>query len=101
MESLSLDEAYLDVTANLRGLPSASATAKEIRARILEETGLNASAGISYNKFLAKLASGHRKPNGQFVVPLGAGGGLRGLATGGQVPWRRSGHGGQDAGTRR
>ncbi len=68
VEPLSLDEAYLDVTANLRGLPTASATAKEIRARILEETQLTASAGISYNKFLAKLASDHRKPNGQFVV---------------------------------
>src|SRR5437868_13419204 len=52
IEPLSLDEAYLDVTANLRGLPTASATAKEIRARILAETGLTASAGISYNKFL-------------------------------------------------
>ena len=48
--------------------PTASATAKEIRARILEETGLTASAGISYNKFLAKLASDQRKPNGQFVI---------------------------------
>ena len=69
IEPLSLDEAYLDVTANLRGMPTASATAKEIRARILEETGLTASAGVSYNKFLAKLASDHRKPNGQFVIP--------------------------------
>src|SRR3954468_2529898 len=68
IEPLSLDEAYLDLTENLRGLPTASATAKEIRARILEETGLTASAGVSYNKFLAKLASAHRKPNGQFVV---------------------------------
>jgi DNA polymerase-4 len=73
IEPLSLDEAYLDVTANRRGLPTASATAKEIRARILAETGLTASAGISTNKFLAKLASGHRKPNGQFVIPPGAG----------------------------
>ncbi|HEY1721287.1 MAG TPA: DNA polymerase IV [Magnetospirillaceae bacterium] len=68
VEPLSLDEAYLDVTANLRGIPTASATAKEIRARILAETQLTASAGISYNKFLAKLASDYRKPNGQFVV---------------------------------
>jgi DNA polymerase-4 len=68
IQPLSLDEAYLDVTANLRGLPTAWTTAKEIRARILEETGLTASAGISYNKFLAKLASDHRKPNGQFAV---------------------------------
>jgi DNA polymerase-4 len=68
IEPLSLDEAYLDVTENLRGIATASATAAEIRARIREETGLTASAGISYNKFLAKLASDHRKPNGQFVV---------------------------------
>jgi DNA polymerase IV len=68
IEPLSLDEAYLDVTANLRDIPTASATASEIRARIYEKTGLTASAGISYNKFLAKLASDHRKPNGQFVI---------------------------------
>ncbi|MGA7323416.1 MAG: DNA polymerase IV [Rhodomicrobium sp.] len=68
IEPLSLDEAYLDVSENLRGLPTAWATAKEIRARILEETGLTASAGISYNKFLAKLASDCRKPNGQFAI---------------------------------
>ncbi|OCC00616.1 DNA polymerase IV [Labrys sp. WJW] len=68
IEPLSLDEAYLDVTANLQGLPSAAATAQAIRTRILEETRLTASAGISYNKFLAKLASDHRKPNGQFVI---------------------------------
>jgi len=68
IEPLSLDEAYLDVTENLRGLPTASATAKEIRERIFEETRLTASAGVSYNKFLAKLASGRRKPNGQYVI---------------------------------
>ena len=68
IEPLSLDEAYLDVSENRRSLPTASATAKEIRARILEETRLTASAGVSYNKFLAKLASGYRKPNGQFVI---------------------------------
>ncbi|HVJ55324.1 MAG TPA: DNA polymerase IV [Aliidongia sp.] len=73
IEPLSLDEAYLDVTENWAGAPSATATAAEIRARILVETGLTASAGISYNKFLAKVASGQRKPNGQFVVPPGAG----------------------------
>lgn len=68
IEPLSLDEAYLDVTENLRGITTAVATAREIRARILEETGLTASAGISYNKLLAKLASDCRKPNGQFVI---------------------------------
>jgi DNA polymerase-4 len=69
VEPLSLDEAYLDVTDNLKGMPLASDVAREIRARILERTGLTASAGISYNKFLAKLASDHRKPNGQTVIP--------------------------------
>ena len=73
IEPLSLDEAYLDVTANWRGLPTASETAAEIRARIKEATGLNASAGISYCKFLAKLASDQRKPNGQFVIAPGRG----------------------------
>jgi DNA polymerase-4 len=68
IEPLALDEAYLDVTENLRGLPTASATAREIRALILQDTGLTASAGVSYNKFLAKLPSGQRKPNGQFVI---------------------------------
>src|SRR5665213_671945 len=68
IEPLSLDEAYLDVTENRRAIPTASATAAEIRRRIFEKTGLTASAGISYNKFLAKLASDFRKPNGQFVV---------------------------------
>lgn len=73
VEPLSLDEAYLDVTDNLRGLPSATDTASEIRARILADTGLTASAGISYNKFLAKLASDENKPNGQCVIPPRAG----------------------------
>jgi DNA polymerase-4 len=68
IQPLSLDEAYLDVTANKRDIGTAWLTAKEIRAAILQETGLTASAGISYNKFLAKLASDHRKPNGQFAV---------------------------------
>jgi DNA polymerase-4 len=68
IEPLSLDEAYLDVTENLRGLPTATKTAAEIRSRIFQETGLTASAGISYNKFLAKLGSEQRKPNGQFVI---------------------------------
>jgi DNA polymerase-4 len=68
IEPLSLDEAYLDVTDNLQGIPLARDIALAIRAKIKTETGLNASAGISYNKFLAKLASDHRKPNGQYVI---------------------------------
>jgi DNA polymerase-4 len=68
IEPLSLDEAYLDVTENLQGIPFARDVAIAIRAKIKQETGLNASAGISYNKFLAKLASDHRKPNGQYVI---------------------------------
>nr|WP_244639417.1 DNA polymerase IV [Aureimonas endophytica] len=69
IEPLSLDEAYLDVTENLQDIPSATAIAEAIRQRIREVTGLTASAGVSYNKFLAKLASDHRKPDGLFVIP--------------------------------
>jgi DNA polymerase-4 len=68
IEPLSLDEAYLDVTENLKGILSATWIAEEIRARIRAETGLTASAGVSYNKFLAKLASDHNKPDGIFVI---------------------------------
>ena len=68
VEPLSLDEAYLDVTEDLKGIGVATQIAREIRQRIRAETGLTASAGVSYNKFLAKLASGQRKPNGQFVI---------------------------------
>jgi DNA polymerase IV len=68
IEPLSLDEAYLDVTENLKGISSATQIAEEIRARIRAETELTASAGVSYNKFLAKLASDHRKPDGLFVI---------------------------------
>ena len=68
IEPLSLDEAYLDVTENLLGITSATKIAEQIRERIWAETQLTASAGVSYNKFLAKLASDHRKPNGLFVV---------------------------------
>jgi DNA polymerase IV len=68
VEPLSLDEAYLDVSADRRGLGSATATAREIRARIAAETGLTASAGVSYNKFLAKLASDANKPDGMAVI---------------------------------
>src|SRR6201997_4607560 len=68
VEPLSLDEAYLDVTENLKGISSATQIAEEIRSRIRSETDLTASAGVSYNKFLAKLASDHRKPDGLFVI---------------------------------
>jgi DNA polymerase IV len=68
VEPLSLDEAYLDVTDRLDGVRTAWATAREIRGRIFAQTGLTASAGVSYNKFLAKLASDQRKPNGQFAI---------------------------------
>ena len=68
VEPLSLDEAYLDVTINKKGNPSATLLAKEIRQRILEEVGLKASAGISINKFIAKVASDFNKPNGQKTV---------------------------------
>lgn len=68
IEPVALDEAYLDVTENFLGLPTATAVAKAIRAEILERTGLVASAGVSYNKFLAKVASDHRKPDALFVI---------------------------------
>ncbi len=68
VEPLSLDEAYLDVTHNKKGNPSATLLAQEIRLRILNEVGLTASAGISVNKFVAKIASDHNKPNGQKTV---------------------------------
>ncbi len=68
VEPLSLDEAYLDVTINKKGIPSATLIAQQIRQRILEETGLTASAGISINKFIAKVASDYNKPNGQKTV---------------------------------
>lgn len=68
VEPLSLDEAYLDVTQNKKGNPSASLIAEEIRKRIFEEVGLTASAGISVNKFVAKIASDYNKPNGQKTV---------------------------------
>ena len=73
IEPLSLDEAYLDVTENKQAIPYARDLARAIRARIREVTGLNASAGISYNKFLAKMASDLNKPNGQAVIPPGKG----------------------------
>ena len=68
VEPLSLDEAFLDVTSNNIDNPSATLIAKEIKQRILSETKLTASAGISYNKFLAKIASDYNKPDGLFVI---------------------------------
>ena len=69
VEPLSLDEAYLDVTDNKKGNPSASLIAKDIRNRIFDELHLNASAGISSSKFIAKIASDINKPNGQKTIP--------------------------------
>jgi DNA polymerase IV len=68
VEPLSLDEAYLDVTENHQGIASATEIARRIKAKIRAETQLTASAGVSYNKFLAKLASDYRKPDGLFVI---------------------------------
>lgn len=73
VEPLSLDEAYLDVTEDLKGIGIATRIAEEIRARILAQTELTASAGVSYNKFLAKLASDQNKPDGLCVIPPGRG----------------------------
>lgn len=68
VEPLSLDEAYLDVTENHINMPSATIIAKEIRKKIKLKTGLNASAGVAHNKFLAKIASDVNKPDGLFVI---------------------------------
>jgi DNA polymerase-4 len=68
IEPLSLDEAYLDVTENLKGITSATEIAKEIKIKIKERTQLTASAGVSYNKFLAKIASDYNKPDGLFII---------------------------------
>lgn len=73
VEPLSLDEAYLDVSADLKGIGSATSIAREIRRRIQEKTQLTASAGVSYNKFLAKLASDQNKPDGLCVIRPGQG----------------------------
>ena len=73
VEPLSLDEAYLDVTADMKGIGSATRIAELIRAKIKAETGLTASAGVSYNKFIAKLASDQNKPDGICVVRPGEG----------------------------
>lgn len=68
VEPLSLDEAFLDVTENHKNIPYATQIAREIKKRIYDETSLTASAGVSFNKFLAKIASDYKKPNGLFVV---------------------------------
>lgn len=68
IEPLSIDEAYLDVTDNKKSMPSATMLAKEIKRRIKETVCLTASAGVSYNKFLAKIASDYNKPDGLFVI---------------------------------
>lgn len=68
VEPLSLDEAFLDVTENKKHFPHATDIAKEIKARIKHETGLTASAGVSFNKFLAKIASDYKKPDGLFII---------------------------------
>lgn len=73
VEPLSLDEAYLDVTDDIRGIGSATRIAELIRQKIKEQTGLTASAGISYNKFIAKLASDQNKPDGMCVIKPGQG----------------------------
>lgn len=73
VEPLSLDEAYLDVTADLKGIGSGTLIAEEIRRRIRTDTGLTASAGVSYNKFLAKIASDQNKPDGICVIRPGEG----------------------------
>jgi len=69
VEPLSLDEAYLDVTENAWGEPFGSRVARRLKSNILEKTGLTASAGVAPNKFLAKIASGYRKPDGLTVIP--------------------------------
>jgi DNA polymerase IV len=96
IEPLSLDEAYLDVTENLKGISLATQIAEEIRARIRAETELTASAGVSYNKFLAKLASDHRKPDGLFVITPEDGAILRRDAAGAKVSRHRAGDGEKD-----
>lgn len=68
VEPLSLDEAYLDVTENLKGISTATQIAQEIKQRIKATTGLTASAGVSVNKFLAKIASDYQKPDGLFII---------------------------------
>ena len=96
IEPLSLDEAYLDVTKNLKGLGTATEIAQEIRRKIRCETGLTASAGVSYNKFLAKLASDHRKPDGLFVITPKMGAAFVEDIAGREVSWSWTGDERQD-----
>ena len=100
IEPLSLDEAYLDVTENLKGISLATQIAEEIRARIRAETELTASAGVSYNKFLAKLASDHRKPDGLFVITPKIGPSFRRDAARAEVSRYRGGDGEKDGAAR-
>jgi DNA polymerase IV len=100
IEPLSLDEAYLDVTENLKGISLATQIAEEIRARIRAETELTASAGVSYNKFLAKLASDHRKPDGLFVDHAEDGAVLRRDPAGAEVSRHRAGDSQEDVAAR-
>ena len=100
IEPLSLDEAYLDVTENLKAIASATAIAEEIRARIRDETGLTASAGVSYNKFLAKMASDQRKPDGLFVITPRMGPAFVEAPAGRQVPRDRPRDARQDGAAR-
>ena len=95
IEPLSLDEAYLDVTDNLRAFRRLRRRRQKSGPAFFEKTGLTASAGISYNKFLAKLASDHRKPNGQFAVTPAMGAAFVELACR-QISRRRAGDSGQD-----
>ena len=100
VEPLSLDEAYLDVTAPRRGPPSATAIARAIKREILATTGLTASAGVSFNKFLAKVASALDKPDGLTVIRPRGGRRVHRQAADRALLRRRAGHRAQDEGRR-
>jgi hypothetical protein len=102
IEPLSLDEAYLDVTENLQGIASATEIAEQIRAKIRAETQLTASAGVSYNKFLAKLASDYHKPDARWSLRHHARdrAELCRVAPSEAVSWHWAGDGREDEGTR-
>ncbi len=91
IEPLSLDEAYLDVTSDRLNFGSARAIAEDIRKRIRSETGLTASAGVSYCKFIAKLASDYRKPDGLTVITPEKGPEFIASLAGCPLSWRRAG----------